>query len=447
MATRLLAPSLGEGVEEVTIVNWLKKEGDPVKELETVVELETDKVTTEIPSPSSGTILKVLAKENEVVPVGSILAWIGEPGEEIQSSAPAKKEAQPAAPAAPATPVAVPVAAAPATPVSVSAPVAPPPVKTEYTGRISPLVKKIAEQNNVDLDLVTGTGMEGRITKEDVMNYIETSKSSTPETLPISTPTPTPASMPPSTPAPAAPPKTLLNVSNATLIPHTSLRRQIAERMVNSQHTSPHVLTVMEADLSKVLAHRAANKEAFAKQGVNLTLTAYFSAAIVSGLKAHPLVNSSWTDEGLQVYNVINLGMATSLGPEGLIVPVIKDAGALSLFGLARSVNDLAARARSKKLHADEVKGGTFTLTNHGSSGSLFASPIISQPQAAILGTGMMQKRAIVVSDAAGNDAIAIRPMVYLSLVFDHRILDGEGADNFLKTVKDTLENWNMNAG
>ncbi|MEA5079884.1 MAG: dihydrolipoamide acetyltransferase family protein [Anaerolineaceae bacterium] len=435
MATKLLAPSLGEGVEEVTIVNWLKKEGDPVKELETVVELETDKVTTEIPSPATGTILKVLAKENEVVQVGSILAWIGEPGEEIKSSAPAKKEAQPAAPEIPAA-VSTPVAPVPLSPV---------PVKTEYTGRISPLVKKISEQNNVNLDMVTGTGMEGRITKEDVMNFIEASKSSKPEPLPIPTFTATPAPTP--TPITAAPQKAVLDASNATLIPHTSLRRQIAERMVDSQHTSPHVLTVMEADLSKVLAHRAANKEAYAKQGVNLTLTAYFSAAIVSALKAHPLVNSSWTDEGLQVYNFINLGMATSLGADGLIVPIIKDAGALSLFGLARSVNDLAARARAKKLVADEVKGGTFTLTNHGSSGSLFASPIISQPQAAILGTGMMQKRAIVVSDATGNDAIAIRPMIYLSLVFDHRILDGEGADNFLKSVKDSLENWNMNAG
>ena len=210
------------------------------------------------------------------------------------------------------------------------------------------------------------------------------------------------------------------------------MRRQIAERMVNSQHTSPHVLTVMEADLSKVLAHRAANKAAFAAQGVNLTLTAYFCSAIVSGLKTCPDVNSSWTDEGIQRYRAINLGMATSLGEEGLIVPVIKDADLLSLQGLAQKINDLSARARGKKLLPDEVKGGTFTLTNHGSGGSLFASPIIFQPQAAILGTGMMQKRAVVVTDASGNDAIAIRPMIYLSLVFDHRILDGVTGDRFL---------------
>lgn len=422
MATRLIAPSLGEGVEEVTIVNWLKKEGDTVKELETVVELETDKVTTEIPSPISGTILQVLAKDNEVVKVGATLAWIGEPGEEIKSSTAAKKETQSAA-------VAVPAAA--------QVPISPINTQSEYNGRISPLVKKISEQNNVDLNQVTGTGMEGRITKEDVMNFIEARKS---PDMSISSPTSLP------TTTPAATSKPMIETNAGTLIPHTSLRKQIAERMVDSQHTSPHVLTVMEADLSKVLAHRAANKETFARQGVNLTLTAYFTAAIVSALKAHPRVNSSWTDEGLMVYNTINLGMATALGPDGLIVPVIKDAGALSLFGLARSVNDLANRARSKKLLSEEVKGGTFTLTNHGSAGSLFASPIISQPQAAILGTGMMQKRPIVITDAAGNDSIAIRPMIYLSLVFDHRILDGEGADNFLKTVKEALENWNMNA-
>jgi 2-oxoglutarate dehydrogenase E2 component (dihydrolipoamide succinyltransferase) len=421
MATRLIAPSLGEGVEEVTIVNWLKKEGDIVKELETVVELETDKVTTEIPSPVSGTILQVLAKDNEVVKVGATLAWIGEPGEEIKSKPVATKDPQPGV---------VPTPAA-VQPVTQANPVG------EYNGRISPLVKKISEQNDVDLNLVTGTGMEGRITKEDVMNFIEARKSTD---LPVSAPTSLP------TTTPAAAPRPMMEMTAGTLIPHTSLRRQIAERMVDSQRTSPHVLTVMEADLSKVLAHRTANKEAFARQGVNLTLTAYFTAAIVSALKAHPRVNSSWTDEGLMVYNVINLGMATALGPDGLIVPVIKDAGALSLFGLARSVNDLANRARAKKLLPEEVKGGTFTLTNHGSAGSLFASPIISQPQAAILGTGMMQKRPIVITDAAGNDSIAIRPMIYLSLVFDHRILDGEGADNFLKSVKEALENWNINA-
>ena len=414
MAARLIAPSMGEGVEEITIVSWLKQEGDTIEELEVVVEVETDKVTTEIPSPAAGTLLKVLAQKDEVVKVGSTLAWIGAPGEELPGSAAATPEASAAA--APVNQVKPAVAAVvvPATPA----------VQTEaYTGRISPLVKKLAEINQVDLNLVRGTGQDGRITKEDVQAYIEAASS---------------ASMP-QTPASTA---ADLTAGEGRFIPHTSLRRQIAERMVHSLQISPHVLTVMEADLTRVLAHRSENKQSFANLGVNLTLTAYFCAAIVSALKDNPEVNASWTDEGLQIHNAINLGMATALGKDGLIVPVIKDAGSLSLQGLARNINDLANRARAKKLVPDEVKGGTFTLTNHGSGGSLFASPIIYQPQVGILGTGMMQKRAVVIRDVEGNEAIAIRPMIYLSFVFDHRVLDGESADNFLKAVKQALETW-----
>jgi pyruvate/2-oxoglutarate dehydrogenase complex dihydrolipoamide acyltransferase (E2) component len=221
------------------------------------------------------------------------------------------------------------------------------------------------------------------------------------------------------------------------LIKHTAIRKQIAEHMVMSLHTSPHVLTVMEADMSRVAKHRFANKELFGRDGVNLTFTAYFMMAIVAGLKTYPHVNSSWTDEGILVHKDINLGMATSLGQEGLIVPVIKGADNMSLLAMARTVNDLATRARSKKLQPDDVKGGTFTLTNHGISGSLFAFPVINQPQCGILGVGAVQKRVVVI-----DDAIAIRPMVYLSFVFDHRILDGASADWFLMKVKETLENW-----
>jgi len=416
MATRLLAPSMGEGIEELSVVNWLKKEGEPVKELEGIVELETDKVTTEIPSPVTGTILKILVMVNEKVKVGSTLAWIGQPNEEPESTAPEAKAF--VLPEVPKPAVAALTSAA---------------EKILYTGRVSPLVKKLVDENHIDLNLVHGTGLGGRITKEDVLNYLDTKNAIPPAEIdqPVEalvTPGPLQAVKPVST--------------SGELIPHTSMRRQIAEHLVNSQHTSPHVLTVMEADLSKVLAHRAANKAAFAIQGVNLTLTAYFCSAIVSGLKPYPDVNSSWMDEGIQRHRAINLGVATSLGEEGLIVPVIKDADLLSLLGLAQKINDLSARARAKKLLPEEVKGGTFTLTNHGTGGSLFASPIINQPQAAILGVGMMQKRVVVVTDASGNDAIAIRPMIYLSLVFDHRILDGETGDRFLKVVKETLENW-----
>lgn len=414
MATRLIAPSMGEGIEELTIVSWLKKEGDPVKELEVIVEVETDKVTTEIPSPVTGTLLKIMAQIDEAVKVGSTIAWIGQPGEEIQTNEPTVKVTQPAKETKPSETTATPAQ----------------PQTAEYKGRVSPLVKRIAEINQVDLNLVPGTGLDGRITKEDILSYVKSKK--TPDSVAVPQPSTQPIENKPIE----------QEFLSGILIPHTSLRRQIAERMVNSQHTSPHVLTVMEADLSKVVAHRSDNKESFANRGVNLTLTAYFCAAIVSGLKSNPEVNSTWTEDGIQVYNVINLGVATSLGKDGLIVPVIKDAGSLSLLGLAQKINDLSGRARAKKLLPEEVKGGTFTLTNHGTGGSLFASPIIFQPQAGILGTGRMQKRAVVVTDGSANDAIAIRPMIYLSFVFDHRILDGESADRFLAAVKQSLENW-----
>ena len=207
--------------------------------------------------------------------------------------------------------------------------------------------------------------------------------------------------------------------------------------MVKSKHTSPHVTTVMEADLSQVVAHRGANREIFNQDGVKLTFTAYFISAAVTALKTHPIVNSSWTEEGIRIHKDINIGMATSLGEEGLIVPVIRNADRLSLLGLARSINDLADRARGHTLKPDEVQAGTFTITNHGTSGSLFASPIINQPQCAILGVGVIQKRVVVI-----DDAIAIRPMVYISLTFDHRILDGAIADYFLFEVVESLQNW-----
>jgi len=207
--------------------------------------------------------------------------------------------------------------------------------------------------------------------------------------------------------------------------------------MVKSKQISPHVSTVMEADLNNVVAHRQENKESFSLDGVNLTFTAYFIAAAIAGLKSFPIVNSSWFEDGIQIYKSINFGMATSLGEQGLIVPVIKNADQLSLLGLARTINDLAVRARNRSLEPDEVQGGTFTMTNHGTSGSLFATPIINQPQAAILGVGVIQKRVTVI-----DDAIAIRPMIYLTLTFDHRILDGAVADHFLLKVVESLQNW-----
>ena len=408
MAIQLVTPRMGEGVEELTLVKWLKNEGDSVKELESIVEVETDKVITELPSPASGVVLKVLAAEGSQIKAGEPLAWIGEPGEDIQASTSSiptkKKESRPEA--------------------KPERKVESQPVVTDSF--LSPLVRKMAQENNVDLRQVSGSGKDGRITKNDILKFLESHGA--PKFLDESTST-----SPSSAPASVTPPG---------LHPISSIRRTIAERMVNSLRISPHVLTVMEADLSRIQAHRTLNKFLFEQDGVNLTLTAYFISAISSALKANPLVNASWTEDGLIIHPEINIGMAVSLGSEGLIVPVIKNADTLSLLGIARYVNDLANRTRNKKLLPDEVKGGTFTLTNHGMGGSLFAFPIITQPQVGILGTGMMQKRVVVVSDAQGNDVIAIRPMIYLSFVFDHRVLDGEGADTFLMNIKESLENW-----
>ena len=405
MATKVLVPLLGEGVEEVTVIKWLKREGETIKELEPLLEVNTDKVDTEIPAPVSGTVLKIIAREGLPAKVGAILAFIGSPGESVEgTNSPTPKTEREKGKIQ-------------------NAMVAPQPVtlnlkpSTEI-GFISPVVAKIAAEQGVNLSQVQGTGLNGRITKNDVLNFVESGKF---------------ASVKPSN----LQPSNIQPIAGDQLIKHTVIRRQIAEHMVASKHTSPHVLTVMEADMSKVIAHQKANMEIFARDGITLTLTAYFTMAIVAGLKAYPMTNSSWTEEGVLVHKAINIGMATSLGEEGLIVPVIKNADNLSLLAMARSVNDLAHRARSKKLQPEEVKGGTFTLTNHGVSRSLFAFPVINQPQCGILGVGAMQKRVIVI-----NDAIAIRPMVYLSFVFDHRILDGASADWFLMKVKETLEEW-----
>jgi 2-oxoglutarate dehydrogenase E2 component (dihydrolipoamide succinyltransferase) len=225
-------------------------------------------------------------------------------------------------------------------------------------------------------------------------------------------------------------------------MPHTPVRRAIAEHMLRSKHTSPHVTTVMEADLSRVIAHRQANKVAFERDGVKLTFTPYFITAAVAALKAIPIVNASWSEEGIVLHRQINIGMATSMGEAGLIVPVIRKADELSLLGLSQQVNDLAERARARGLQPDEVQGGTFTITNHGVSGSLFATPIINQPQCAILGVGAIQKRVVVITEPSLGDSMAIRPMVYLTLTIDHRILDGVTADNFLGAIVDFLQKW-----
>ncbi len=425
MATRVVMPQLGESVIEGTVVAWLKKEGERVEKEEALVEITTDKVQTEIPSVAAGILLKILVGEGETVRAGTTLAWIGEPGETIPEGDAGlpQRHAHPA-------PATVPVLQSATEP-------------SRDLGFISPVVARLAKEHQIDLAQIKGTGEGGRITKKDVLTYLESRKAAVSESPAWETPgggelfrlpeeaQPQLPTLQPSvaTPAPVA--------QGDMLIPHSTMRLAIAEHMARSKRTSPHVTTVMEADLSAVVAHREANKAQFARDGVRLTYTAYFISAIIAALKAYPQVNSSWSDEGVIVHRAIHIGMAVSLGEEGLIVPVIKNADGLSLLGLARAVNDLAERARSHHLQPDEVKGGTFSITNHGTSGSLFATPIIPQPQCGILGVGAIKKRPVVI-----NDAIAIRPMVYLSFTFDHRILDGYGADSFLAKVVSVLENW-----
>ncbi len=391
MLTKVFVPRLGEGVEEVNLTKWLKAVGDAVQELEPLLEVNTDKVDTEIPAPASGILLQILFAEGASARVGDVLAIIGAATEQVNT------EKQMAS------------------------------AETPKMGFISPIVAKIAAENSIDLSQLKGSGRNGRITKNDALKSLERGKATE---APKKQKTEEQTALAPEPPAPGS------------LIPHTAIRRSIARHMVESKQTSPHVLTIMEADLSRVIAHRNAHKTTFAKDGLNLTFTAYFMQAITAGLKTYPQVNSSWSNEGLLIHKAINLGMATSLGEDGLIVPVIKGADSLSLLGMARAVNDLANRARARKLQPDEVRGGTFTLTNHGISGSLFAFPVINQPQCGILGIGALQKRVMVVADELGRDSIAIRPMIYLSFVFDHRILDGASADWFLAKVKETLENW-----
>jgi pyruvate/2-oxoglutarate dehydrogenase complex dihydrolipoamide acyltransferase (E2) component len=443
MATNIVMPKLGESVIEGTVTKWLKQEGEQVQEMDALVEINTDKVDTEIPSPAGGTLLKILVPEGATVSAGTLLAVIGSPGEAPDNVHSLAENTQ----------VTISSEADAATrPVAVES-------HSRQLGFISPVVAKLAHENNLDLSQVKGSGEGGRITKKDVLAYLEARSVLKPEPEPAAWETPGDGELfrPPeiqfaggipgklnlaqpvsrSQGQPAAGPALASTLPGDVLKPFSSTRKIIAERMSTSKHSSPHVTTVMEADLKLVVVHREANKAAFERDGVHLTFSAYFVAACAAALKTFPDVNSSWSEQGLLLHRAINIGLAVSLGEESLIVPVIKGADGLSMLGIARAINDLAERARSLRLQPDEVRGSTFTITNHGASGSLFATPIINQPNCAILGVGIIQKRPVVI-----DDAIAIRPMVYLGLTFDHRILDGAIADGFLSKVVEVLENW-----
>ncbi|WP_374685545.1 dihydrolipoamide acetyltransferase family protein [Promineifilum sp.] len=446
MATKITLPEMGEGVIEGTLARWLVKEGDRVERYTPIAEVETDKVTTETTTETAGTILQLCVREGDTVPVGTVLAFVGEPGETIageQGSGGAKEREEGVkgqgleARVEPIAPEANGQASQAA--ITERAPAA-------YTGRISPVVGRIAAEHSVDLARVTGTGRDGRITKEDILAYVAARQTepAARQTEPAAQETatsdelveaPAPAPVSPPALAPTSPAGGDAGAP-AELLPLTNIRRAIAEHMVRSKHTSPHVTTVFEFDFSAVAAHRRAHKDSFARDGVRLTFTAYIVAATVQALKVYPLANSSWSDEGILLHRAIHIGMATAID-DGLIVPVIKNADGLNLLGLARTINDLADRARAKQLRPDDVRGGTFSITNHGTSGSLFATPIINQPQCGILGVGAIEKRVKVI-----DDAIAIRPLAYVSFTFDHRILDGASADAFVSTVKSQIETW-----
>lgn len=479
MATQVVMPQLGESVVEGTVGRWLKQEGDKIDAYEGLLEVESDKVDSEIPSPASGTILKIYVPEGETVQAGTVLAIIGEPGEKAPD-APAPVSAHGASGHEDVSPVPMssppPMRSGPVDdeeastrrvqePVQrVQTPQAPPAERRGGNGspgpRVSPVVANIAAEHGVDLKQVRGTGQGGRITKKDIMAHIEqggVAPAREAELAPWEQPgsgdlfKPTddlykkPGAAPAAPrPAPGQAPSDHVHKAPPAIgkpgeiVPLNKMRRRIAEHMVESKlKIAPHVTTVFECDLSKVMAHRSANKAEMERRGVNLTFTAYFVAAIAQALRAFPMVNSSWTDEGILLHRDVNIGMAVAID-DGLIVPVIKHADEMSLSGLARVINDLSQRARASQLTPDDVQGGTFTITNHGVSGSLFATPIINQPQTGILGVGAIQKRVIVTED----DSIAIRPMVYLTLTFDHRVLDGAGADFFVQEVKRLLENW-----
>lgn len=376
MASDIIMPQLGESIAEGTVVKWLVPAGGVIEKDQSLLEVETEKVTLEIPSPATGTLSEIVVQAGETVPVGTLLARI---------------DGTPASP----SPVMNRVGGV------VVRPTEPGPAGEDHH---SPAVRQLAREHGIDLSQVTGTGTGGRVTKKDVQDYLARREPPAKVTAPVS--------------APAAD-------GDEDMVPFTQMRKTIAERMVKSKQTSAHVATFFEVDFSGIAQYR---------EGRNLTYLPFVISAVSRALQAVPVVNSAWGDRGIIVKKHIHVGIATAL-EDGLLVPVVQHADRKGLTQLAKEVADLAERARSKKLNPEEVQGGTFTITNHGGFGSLFSTPIIHQPQIAILGVGAIQKRAIVI-----HDAIAIRTMGYLSLSFDHRVIDGATADKFMAQVKRYLE-------
>jgi len=420
MPTDVVMPQMGESIFEGTITKWLKKTGDKVQRDEPLFEISTDKVDAEIPAPASGVLQEIKVAEGNTVQVNTVVGVIGEGN---GAAAPAPTKAAAPAPSAPAPQKKEAQASAPQ-------PAQQPQAEDESDVRSSPLVRKLAREHNVDLNQLQGTGTGGRVTKQDVLDFVEHR---------ASTPSPAPASRPAATPAPAAIP--------GDLVPMSQMRKIIAQRMIESRRTSAHVHCMFEVDMTRIVNLRNKLKNSFEQRhGARLTFMPFFVRAAIIGLQQYPIANASVEGDNIRYHRHVNAGIAVALD-NGLIVPVLKNADELNFLGLQRGITDLGERARTKKLMPADVEGATFTITNPGQFGAVFGLPIINQPNVAIMGVGGITKQPLVITDKDGTDSIAIRSVVHLTLGYDHRILDGAVADQFMAAVKKTLENWGEEVG
>jgi 2-oxoglutarate dehydrogenase E2 component (dihydrolipoamide succinyltransferase) len=448
MPTDIIMPQMGESIVEGTITKWLKKPGDKIQRDEPLFEISTDKVDAEIPAPASGVLQEIKVSEGTTVGVNTVVGTIAADGEALAPSkpaAPAASTPEKPAPEKPAPEKPDPEAKEEKKPAAAARPVAtasvPPAHEAtqEDEARSSPLVRKIAREHGVSLSRISGTGLGGRITKQDIMAFIAR-PSSAPTAPPALAQQPAAiASRPAASPAPAAYP--------GDLVPLTNMRKIIAQRMIESRRTSAHVHCMYEVDFTRIVTLRAKHKSGFEQRhGVRLTFMPFFVRAAIIAVQQFPIVNASLEAESVRYHRHINVGIAVALD-WGLIVPVLKNAGDLNFLGLQRGITDLGERARSKKLKPEDVEGSTFTVTNPGQFGAVFGLPIINQPNSAIMGVGGITKQPLVITDKEGNDSIAIRSVVHLTLGYDHRLIDGAVADQFMALVKKTLENWSEEIG
>ena len=425
--TDVIMPQMGESIVEGTITKWYKKVGEHVERDEPLLEISTDKVDTEIPSPVAGVLSEIKVQEGETVEINTVVGVIG--GKVQKEEAPTALNVEGVEAVKAESTLAI--GATPPVETVAPTPPSPAPEASEPGLSSSPLVRKMAREHGLDLSQLTGTGRGGRVTKQDIESFV--ASRATAEPTPA---TPTPAATPPAAePPPAAGPPPV-GKGRVDVEPMSKMRKSIAEHMVMSRQTSAHVTTVFEADVSRIVALRNEHKPIFERDGVRLTYTPFLVAAVLGALKTFPLLNASLDGDQIIYHRDYNIGIAVAL-EGGLIVPVIQHADEKSFLGLARAVNDIGERARTKKLTPADVQGGTFTLTNPGPFGGLFGTPIINQPQLAILGIGGIHKRPVVV-----NEGIAVRSMVYLALSFDHRLIDGALGDQFMADVKRRLEGW-----